>query len=122
MELKQSSKEKSRLYRERNREKYLAYNKEYVIKMAEHRRNYNLKFKFGITSEDYENMLLSQGGKCAICYTDQSQFTKRLAVDHCHESNKVRGLLCSDCNRGIGLLKDDSELVSRAAEYLRKHK
>lgn len=120
MESKQKSKEKSRLYRERNREKYQAYNKLYVVKMAEHRRNYNLKLKFGITIKDYDELLVLQDNKCAICLTDASQFKKRLAVDHCHKTNVVRGLLCSDCNRGIGLLKDSAELVARAANYLER--
>ena len=77
----------------------------------------DLKKMFGISLAEYEEMLNKQDGKCAICRQVDKNF--RLAVDHCHTSKKIRGLLCSQCNRGIGMFKDKSELLERAAEYLR---
>lgn len=83
-------------------------------------RGYDLKRKYGITYEEYEEMLAQQDGKCAICGQVDEWFA--LAVDHCHEKGHVRGLLCSQCNRGLGLLKDSPELLERALEYLKTNK
>lgn len=82
---------------------------------------------FGLTLDGYQSMLESQGGVCFICKkpekaTDpRSGKVKDLAVDHCHQTNKIRGLLCSNCNRGIGLFCDDPSLLQSAIDYLRKH-
>lgn len=77
------------------------------------RRNY------GIGLDEYDRLYEEQGGVCKICHLPQSdKRTKRLCVDHNHTDGHVRGLLCSHCNRGIGLLKDDYRLAQSAAEYL----
>jgi hypothetical protein len=72
---------------------------------------------YGITLEQYDDILASQGGGCAICGVKPGN--KHLAVDHCHKNNVVRGLLCHRCNAAIGLLKDMPGLCIRAATYLR---
>lgn len=83
------------------------------------------KRKFGITPERYSELLQSQNSVCAIC--DQPETATRmgkikaLAVDHCHKSGKIRGLLCSDCNTGIGKLKDDPKVLLAAIQYLTYH-
>lgn len=70
--------------------------------------------------EDYEAMLERQGGGCAICGTTEIRgFGARLAVDHCHDSNRVRGILCGNCNRGIGHFNHDPALLTAATEYLK---
>jgi hypothetical protein len=75
---------------------------------------------YGISLSTYDLMFIEQGGVCAICHLPQkSTRNERLAIDHCHETGKVRGLLCDGCNRGIGLLKDDYRILSSAASYLR---
>jgi hypothetical protein len=66
-------------------------------------------------------MLTDQNGKCSIC-NGLDTANKRLAVDHCHETGKIRGLLCGSCNRGIGLLKDCHETLKKASEYIFTHK
>lgn len=82
-------------------------------------REGNLRNNYGITILEYNTLLLKQGGVCAICGTDKSG--KRLFhVDHNHETNKVRGLLCHSCNTGIGLLKDSPLLLAKALLYLAK--
>ena len=81
------------------------------------RRKNKLLRKFGISWAEYETMFLLQGGVCAICKKPEQQ-EKRLAVDHCHDTGKVRGLLCSMCNTAIGKLNDSVELLQRAIEYL----
>jgi len=79
----------------------------------------NLKNKYGLTFEDYEAMLERQSGGCAICGTTEVRgFGDRLAVDHCHDTNTVRGILCGNCNRGIGNFNHDPALLLAAAGYL----
>lgn len=74
---------------------------------------------YGITLEQYQQMLESQGGFCKICGRHQGDFAEALSVDHCHATGKVRGLLCGSCNRAIGLLGDDQFIAEQAAQYLR---
>lgn len=76
----------------------------------------DIKRKFGITKLQYDKLLEKQKGVCAVCKS--KPLKKRLAVDHCHKTNLVRGLLCSDCNMGIGLFKDNPETLKTAIIYL----
>jgi DNA-binding MarR family transcriptional regulator len=84
-----------------------------------------LKQKFNLTQEEYESMLLAQNGVCDICKRTESRikFGKptMLAVDHCHITGKVRGLLCHNCNIGIGNLGDNITVVANALDYLKRH-
>jgi len=82
------------------------------------RRN-ELKRYYGITHEQYDDMYKSQKGKCAICLSNVSDArSKRLNVDHCHTTSLVRGLLCNNCNNGLGRFKDSVELLQSAINYL----
>lgn len=76
--------------------------------------------KLGVCNARYDEMLTKQNGACAICNTklNSSRYTK-LAVDHCHKTGRVRGLLCTACNTAIGLLKDSTERLRSAIEYLK---
>lgn len=80
------------------------------------RQNGHLKRKYGITIEEYEVMLAKQNGKCAIC--GQVAGKKNLAVDHCHDTLKIRGILCENCNRGIGMFKHETKRLESAISYL----
>jgi len=71
---------------------------------------------YGLTEQAYAEMLNQQGGTCAICKVEPGG--KRLAIDHCHESGKVRGLLCQECNHGLGKFRDSLSLLERAHGYL----
>ena len=88
-------------------------------------RDQNLK-KYGITYDDYIRMYTEQDGVCAICGKPetkvQSGILYQLAVDHDHATGKVRGLLCSNCNRGIGHLQDSIEILNKAVRYLNEYK
>jgi len=75
-----------------------------------------LKRQYGITSEEREAILSRQGGGCAICGRNS-----RLNIDHCHSSKRVRGILCNQCNQGVGYFRDDPLLLEKAAAYLRNH-
>lgn len=116
-------------YNRKRRERY-ANDKEYrdreKRKVAEYQRsNPEKRFadrlkKYGITPDEYRRILNDQNEGCAICGSRDSGCSKRerLHVDHCHESGKVRGLLCTNCNQGIGKFKDEPERLRAAARYL----
>jgi hypothetical protein len=82
-------------------------------------RRRKLRLRYGITPEDYDSLYQQQYGCCAICGTHQSKLPATLAVDHNHDTKEVRGLLCFDCNTGIGKLQDNYDIIIKAAEYLR---
>lgn len=83
-------------------------------------RGYNLKCKYGITREQYDTMYRDQDGRCAICGRSSDEFAKSLAVDHDHETRRVRGLLCPKCNTGLGNFADNVDSLKSAIEYLEK--
>jgi hypothetical protein len=95
--------------------------KAYRIEKAETIRHNKLKAAFGIGLDEYDEMLKSQNGKCAICGVHESRLLRRLAVDHCHNSGKVRGLLCGSCNTGIGSFKESEINLTSAIKYIQKH-
>jgi hypothetical protein len=75
--------------------------------------------KYGLTLLDYDEMVKTQDGRCRICGTTDSGIAGEVwAVDHDHVTRRVRALLCSDCNAGLGLFGDDPERLRAAAEYL----
>ena len=76
---------------------------------------------YGITEAEYNDLFLEQDGHCAICSTHVSEMDRSLAVDHCHETGLVRGLLCMQCNTSLGNLGDSIELLKRAIAYLEEH-
>lgn len=80
-----------------------------------------LRRLYGIEPEDYSRMLEAQCGGCAICGSTTYGYNgkEKFAVDHCHETGKVRGLLCGPCNKGLGLFRDDIKTMNRAIAYLR---
>lgn len=80
----------------------------------------NLRYRYdGFTLVEYDAMLEGQGGCCAICGKTPAENNRRLATDHNHETGEVRGLLCDNCNRALGLLQDSPEVCRRAMLYLR---
>lgn len=80
-------------------------------------RNSGLKHRFGITNEDYFEMLKDQNGVCCICKQPPEE-GKYFHVDHCHVSSDVKGLLCKNCNHGLGNFKDNPSYLRNAIEYL----
>lgn len=92
---------------------------------SERQHNYGLKRYYGIDLSVYQKMLLDQNGVCGICGKPETSVVngklKPLAVDHCHNSTKIRGLLCARCNQAIGLLNEDQETLRKAIDYLNKH-
>jgi len=78
--------------------------------------------KYGLTIAQYDAMLAAQNSACMICRLAFDDTPKSIHVDHCHGTGRVRGLLCSGCNTGIGCLQDSPEILRRASEYLRRAK
>ena len=93
--------------------------REWRKRNPEKAKSYDLKKHYGISLIEYNDMLDAQGGKCAICGETDRTFG-RLVVDHCHDSRKIRGLLCSLCNRSIGGLRHSVEILEKAIDYLRR--
>lgn len=85
------------------------------IKAVALRRNY------GLTLEEYNGLFTRQEGKCAICRVHQIELKDKLCVDHNHETDKIRGLLCRECNFGLGKFKDNKKLLADAIAYLDKN-
>jgi DNA-directed RNA polymerase subunit RPC12/RpoP len=89
-------------------------------------RKHHLKRRYNITPQEYETKLASQDYKCAICGKDASD-NKRggkldpLHIDHCHKTKQIRGLLCHQCNSGLGQFKDNIDTLQKAIDYLHKH-
>jgi hypothetical protein len=87
-------------------------------------RSTHLGRKYGLTGSQVDAMRNSQGGKCAICGRHESELpqgkvTGRLHIDHCHNTNEVRGLLCYSCNYGLGHFRDSPEIMALAIAYLK---
>jgi hypothetical protein len=74
---------------------------------------------YGLTVNKYELLLAKQNNKCAICNTEDWGKPSP-NIDHCHTTGKVRGLLCNNCNRGLGLFKDNKEIINNAKQYLER--
>ena len=83
-------------------------------------RNYNLRNAYGIDQQHYEQILRAQNGGCKICGTrNPGGKNGWFCVDHCHATNRIRGLLCNRCNVGLGNFLDDPDLLDSARRYLR---
>jgi Recombination endonuclease VII len=78
--------------------------------------------KYGLSLERYLDLLKEQNNRCAICETKPRSFDGTLVIDHCHKTSKVRGLLCNQCNSGLGFFKDDKGSLLNAVQYLIKSK
>lgn len=110
----------TKIYRSQHREYRKNYNKKYELTSRAKiiRRNCMLKSRFGITLEQYDKMFEEQNGNCAIC--GLPELMKRLAVDHNHETGKVRALLCNRCNLLVGQIENNYELIDGILGYLQE--
>jgi hypothetical protein len=109
------------------REASRRYKQRYPARARRRERKAYLRKRYGMTVEDYDELLLAQGGRCAICGTTEPPLLKEtcssglsFAVDHDHQTGAVRGLLCGPCNLGIGNLGDEPARLRAAAVYLER--
>lgn len=114
-EIRQRTKDKRREYNNAYNRRYRAIKKK-VQPLAHY--IYQIGKRYGISEEQYMGMLNAQQERCAIC---KQKSHKRLAVDHCHSTGKIRGLLCLGCNSLLGYAKDNIETLMSAREYLINH-
>lgn len=115
---KQYHKEYGKRWSQANRDKASAYSRAYYRrnkkKCIEAHRNWVLRTQYGMSKEDYSDLMAAQRGVCLIC----GKAAKRLAIDHNHVTGEVRALLCSDCNTGLGLFRDNPKTLKAAITYL----
>jgi hypothetical protein len=138
-------KEQNAQYYIENKNKIRNIQKEYVLKNPEKIKEYNEKYKitdpdwqkrsykknntrknrilkkYGVTEEMFNEMFNEQNERCKICNKHQSECKITFAIDHCHKTGKIRGLLCNTCNRGLGYLQDDIVLLQNAIIYLKNN-
>jgi hypothetical protein len=125
-EVKVRQQERGRAHYEANKDKVKAQAKAWREANPERKRGADwaghLRRSYGITLEQYDQMLRDQDGKCAICQRPEAESAGgKLAVDHMHCSGRVRSLLCRQCNSAIGMLREDPDIIYAAAQYVRKH-
>lgn len=114
---------------EKGKSRYKAYKKTETFKRAQnkHRRKVYHRNKvpfikqslkrYGITLDEYDLLLEKQNNCCAVCKTHTDFLKRRLSVDHCHKTGKIRGLLCGPCNMSLGLLKEDIQIMNSLIQY-----
>lgn len=107
----------SKVWRQNNRERHNKRAAVWAKKNPDSQRNTRLKACYGITLADYEAMFELQKGLCAVC-----KAPGKLVVDHDHETNKIRGLLHSNCNTALGLMNESFDGVLGLAKYIQEHK
>lgn len=101
-----------------NPEKHRALWREYRNSNKDYYKYWSLQKKYGLSREDFNSLVVDQKGECAIC---GEVLGETLDVDHNHITGKVRGLLCNNCNRGLGFFNEDFRLLRKASIYLAQH-
>lgn len=124
---KQCMSEYAKRYRESERGKKVREAYENKYKSSGRRREKDLMRWRGITVEEYDKMFKKQKGVCGICKNPETKTNfngteYNLAVDHCHTTDEIRGLLCGNCNKALGSFCDDIKLLESAIKYLKKSK
>ncbi len=119
-ERKRKNRERQQAWRAKNRPKVNASRRAAYASTNEweRRRTYYFQKKYGITEEERDQLLASQGGVCAICKTDDPKSKLGWVIDHCHTSGRVRGVLCHRCNVMLGMSCDSSSTLANAIKYL----
>ena len=95
--------------------------KEWYKENKEKALNDNYKYKYGISLKEYNELNKIQNGCCAICGKSEQENKRKLAVDHCHTTGRVRKLLCANCNTALGLVKENKETLILMVSYLMEH-
>jgi hypothetical protein len=118
----------SKSWRDKNPERVKETNRSSKLKRKEYYsapdrkmkyRNSYLKKSFGITHEQYQEILVKQGGVCAICKKYRLAPNRLfMPIDHCHTTGKIRGILCNGCNQALGIFEDSRDLLENAIQYL----
>lgn len=119
---KKTLREKQSVYYSKNADKVRARQSEWHADNPNSRKQNDLKHNYGIGLDRFNVMLSEQGGACAICGTTTPKGRgNTFHVDHCHTTGRVRSLLCSLCNVGLGHFNDNPERLMKAASYIKQH-
>jgi hypothetical protein len=108
----------ARAWAKNNPDKIKGYLRKHQKNRKRLHRRWTLKTRYGLTPEQFDNLVKQQENKCAIC---EEVSTVTLNVDHCHKTGKIRALLCRRCNRAIGLFKDNIDLLIKSVVYLQRY-
>lgn len=119
--LKYSKKSYSKLSEEQKEEKR-QYCRNWKNKNPKRYKEKNVLYKYKIDFNQFETLLKQQNYSCAICNKQSTKLKRSLCVDHCHTTNKVRGLLCDSCNNGLGRFKDNINNLKNAIKYLKQYR
>jgi hypothetical protein len=116
--LKNLDKDKAakRRYYEKTKDKFRERERKWRKENPERVYENSLKYRYNIDLKQYKKMLTEQDNKCKLCASEEKLF-----VDHCHQTNKVRGLLCNSCNKALGLFYDNTETLQKALTYIKEH-
>ncbi len=116
----------SKIYYQKNKQKFIDNATKWRAKNKNRYKEIyhysHLKRTYGLLLVDYLKLIKIQNNRCAICNTKNKYPFKRLSVDHCHKTNKIRGLLCANCNTGLGYFKDKWSILNQAVKYLKQRR
>lgn len=118
---KEEKKSYARLYYKAHKQQMIAYKKKWRDKNPLKVKKHKLSWLKEITVELYYDIFNNQNGKCAICGIARTELSRDMCIDHNHATNKLRGLLCSNCNFMLGYGKESIEVFKNAIKYLKKH-
>lgn len=118
---KERCKENQLKWQKENKNRVNFINNEWRKRNPEKHKNSKLKSIYGISLEQWNEMLVKQNNKCSICSTEFSLLEKPV-VDHCHTTGKVRDLLCKKCNTALGMAQEDTNILFNLIEYIKRHK
>ena len=108
-------------YRDSHKEERYNYNKKWVMSNKEKAIDNQLRIKYGISLADYNKLKEKQNNCCEICGRHESEFKRRMCVDHNHVTGEVRGLLCNHCNTALGHVFEDESILLNMIDYIRKY-
>ena len=118
----EARRESARKFHEKNPEAHKGYNKKWSDANKDKIHAAFIKRRYGLTKERFEEMIVWQNAKCAICQTDFSEFSKRPFVDHDHNTGKVRALLCGPCNVKVGYVETEGAWRNSVLAYIAQYK
>lgn len=126
LENKEELKIKNKTYYEENKEtinqQKVVYNEKNKRKFSILKNNAYIKRKYNITREEYDKLLVNQNNRCKCCGKEGGIENKQmLHLDHCHKTGKIRGFLCDNCNRALGMVKDNINTLQEMINYLNSH-
>jgi hypothetical protein len=119
MRNKEHQKEYNKKYAQRHKSEVNKHNRKSYYKHKDERRTYYIEKTYGINKKDFDRLMVLQNNRCGICKILIEAGNHKSCIDHDHKTGKVRGLLCSNCNLGIGYFKEDILVLESSINYLK---